>query len=775
MKSIFRRLGIFIESKHVLIVIIGIALIAPAIFGAMQLDMATGTETMISTNAQAYKDYDRFNQNFGSNVLMVMVKSDNLARLLQPDNVSAMDSIESGISDKEDTPNVIAAIGPAFFIKQEIKDQTRTPDLPTNPAELLSIVTDPETGEIKGKFKSVIPDEQHALIAITLEGGLSTDEETEVVDKVELLVKEAGFGEAENIVISGGPAIMSQMEEMMNRSMQQMLLLSIILMLVILAVIFKVRGFFAWRWLPLGVVFIAIIYAFGAMGVLSINLTMVSMSVFPIIIGLGVDYAIQFHNRYDEEARRGETVADAIIDSITHIGPTIGIAIIIACLGFGALFVSPVPMIQDFGYTLIIGVVTSYVLATFFLLSVLYWHHRNANSRANAKKPNVDPHGDNWLDRGLHRLAPWVINHPAVILPVALILSVGGLISDSHIETETDEMKFISQDIPLIQDLKDLQDVAGGLSSINVLVESNPGHVDLSDPSVLAWMKQVQDDIAADDQMDMVVKTESIADKVAAKNGGDIPASLEQAQQILEKVPGKSRANLITADHKSANIAATVGEMTGDAMVEVNEQLEGYIANNPPPDGVHATVTGETVIHNAVNDALTSGREKMTLIGIGLIFLGMLVLFKLNLIRIFMAILPVALIIGWSSGVMYIMGIKYTPLTATLGALIIGIGVEFTVLLMMRYYEERGKDEGPFEAMVTAMTRVGRAIIASGMTVIGGFGALLIAREFLIVRDFGIVTLINVFFALVSTLFVLPPLIVWIDGWWSGRRLTRSG
>jgi predicted RND superfamily exporter protein len=115
-------------------------------------------------------------------------------------------------------------------------------------------------------------------------------------------------------------------------------------------------------------------------------------------------------------------------------------------------------------------------------------------------------------------------------------------------------------------------------------------------------------------------------------------------------------------------------------------------------------------------------------------------------------------------------GIKYNPLTPTLSALITGIRVEFTVLLMTRYYEERGNGEEPYTAMVTSMTRIGRAIVASGLTVIGRFGALLIARDFTILRDFGIVKMINVGFALISTLFVLPPLIVRIDSWQSRRK-----
>jgi len=131
------------------------------------------------------------------------------------------------------------------------------------------------------------------------------------------------------------------------------------------------------------------------------------------------------------------------------------------------------------------------------------------------------------------------------------------------------------------------------------------------------------------------------------------------------------------------------------------------------------------------------------------------------------------LIIGWSSGVMYLLGLKFNPLSATLGALIIGIGVEFTILLMRRYYEERDKGNNPEEAMTTAIARIGRAIIASGFTVIGGFGSLLIATDFPIIRDFGIVTLIDVFLALVTTLVVLPPMIVLIDRWLERRQMKK--
>ena len=92
---------------------------------------------------------------------------------------------------------------------------------------------------------------------------------------------------------------------------------------------------------------------------------------------------------------------------------------------------------------------------------------------------------------------------------------------------------------------------------------------------------------------------------------------------------------------------------------------------------------------------------------------------------------------------------------------------------MMRYDEERKKGEGPVVAMTTAMSNIGPAIVASGFTTIGGFAALLGALDFVILRDFGIVTMINVFFAMISTLFVLPALIVLGESRWGNSRLAR--
>jgi len=83
--------------------------------------------------------------------------------------------------------------------------------------------------------------------------------------------------------------------------------MALVLMVIIVCIVFKVR----WRLLPLAVNFFAVVATMGLMGHASIPMTMVSMAAFPILIGLGIDYAIQFHNRYEEEFMQ-EVAADEI-------------------------------------------------------------------------------------------------------------------------------------------------------------------------------------------------------------------------------------------------------------------------------------------------------------------------------------------------------------------------------------------------------------------------------------------------------------------------------
>jgi predicted RND superfamily exporter protein len=101
-------------------------------------------------------------------------------------------------------------------------------------------------------------------------------------------------------------------------------------------------------------------------------------------------------------------------------------------------------------------------------------------------------------------------------------------------------------------------------------------------------------------------------------------------------------------------------------------------------------------------------------------------------------------------------------MSAALGALTIAIATEFGVLLSGRFHEERRGGAGTEEALRGAYSRTGAAVLASGVTAIAGF-AVLVASDVQMLRDFGLVTVVDLAAALTGVLLVLPATLLLLE------------
>jgi predicted RND superfamily exporter protein len=115
--------------------------------------------------------------------------------------------------------------------------------------------------------------------------------------------------------------------------------------------------------------------------------------------------------------------------------------------------------------------------------------------------------------------------------------------------------------------------------------------------------------------------------------------------------------------------------------------------------------------------------------------------------------------VGWNGLVMFVLGIDYTPMTATLGSMTIGVASEYTILIMERCYEELENGLPLVEAIRQSVQKIGTAITVSGLTTIFGFSALMLS-SFGIISNFGILTVISVGFALLGAIIIMPAVLV---------------
>ena len=736
------RLGAWITRNPLIIITIALLMTLASIHYA-QFVQSQGmtTESFVSKDSALYQLYDHlYQENFGSDGNMILIEGDDVAKatvleaelrlsdhMKTVEHVLSVQSIADMVADAE-----YLSSGVRHIPSQERIDQ---------------ILVD--CGQA---VQTLMPDRKHSRMIMgmpttsTLTEAQRKELLKEITDAVDFAEFPAGYG----VIVTGDPSFQAAIVQTMNSSNGSVLALCGVLMIVALLLFFRhVR----WSLLPLPVVLLGIIWTFGAMGLLNIKMGITTFAAFPIMIGIGIDYAIQFHNRLNEELGKGEDLVQASINTVKHVAFPVAVALVVTQAGFVSLLNSSVPSINDFGKMCIIGLVMCYISALFVNITVLYLGEKKFPKERMAQGQS---HDGSSTGAFIEKTATFSIERWRIVLVLALLLSLAGNYADTHVPIETDSKNYIPQDLSPLIDLRHMNDVFGGTDSIKFLVQAD----DITDPENLKWMDEFSNYLLTSRE-DRTEMTTSIVTYIKAANDGVLPNDRTRVREIIAYLPASVIGSYLNGHNLAAidvNIGNSQSNLGTEGMQRLVASYESDLAWNTPPPGISVRITGQPVVMTTVMDALTSGRVEMSLLGLGLIFVLLVVIYR-DLIKALLPVLPMVVVIGWMGLVMLYGGMKYTPLTSTLGALVLGVGSEYAILMMERFYEELGKIGDPYEAMKITANRIGSALIASGMTVIFGFGAL-IASPFNITSNFGVVTVMSVVLALVTTFTVFVVLAI---------------
>jgi hypothetical protein len=195
-----------------------------------------------------------------------------------------------------------------------------------------------------------------------------------------------------------------------------------------------------------------------------------------------------------------------------------------------------------------------------------------------------------------------------------------------------------------------------------------------------------------------------------------------------------------------------------------------------PPPGVHAQLAGLPVLAADADAAVASPWRRLLLLVLGLLAVGavLLVAFR-SWRRALTPLAPIALATGWSALVLFATRVPLNPMSVTMGALVVAISTEFSVLLAERYRSERASGLEPLAALEKTYRSTGAAVLASGVTAIAGF-AVLTLSDIRMLRDFGAVTVVDLAVSLLGVLLVLPSALVLGERWTPSRvRVPRVG
>jgi predicted RND superfamily exporter protein len=347
---------------------------------------------------------------------------------------------------------------------------------------------------------------------------------------------------------------------------------------------------------------------------------------------------------------------------------------------------------------------------------------------------------------------------PDRVVGIGVALAVLGLVVDTQTRVVSDVTKLVPQDQQALRDLRTLQRTSGVSGEIDLLVQAR----DLTDPRVVGWMTSFQQSLlkrygyssARGCGKAKLCPALSLPDLFRASNAG---GDQTRVRALLDAVPPYFSQAVITRDRTTATLAFGIRLMPLDEQQALIDDMRSRLH---PPKGVSARLAGLPVLAAEANaDVSAEWRRLLTLVvGLAAVALVLLAVFR-RVERALVPLVPIALASGWSALVLFVVRVPLNPMSVTLGALVIAISTEFSVLLAERYRQERAAGAGPDQALERTYRSTGAAVLASGLTAIAGFAVLLLS-DIRMLSDFGFVTVVDLAVSLVGVMLVLPAVLV---------------
>ena len=361
-----------------------------------------------------------------------------------------------------------------------------------------------------------------------------------------------------------------------------------------------------------------------------------------------------------------------------------------------------------------------------------------------------------FLESGLKKLAYFQKKYAIMIFILVLLITAFLSVGLTKIAVESDIEKGMPQDLPIFKIDKKISDKFGGQDIILVVVQLDYDSdvsdvpIDIRDPKIMKFLMELEKNLQDEDMIDSVQSVGSIFNQFGE------PQSLEQVKSVLEMVPDSNM--FFNKDYSITLliISSDIGS-SEEKVKELNDLILENIENSQKPVGIKTLITGtspmkatlmELIVHDAV----------FTLLIAAVIILILLIIMEKSFTKAILIFFPLILGIIWTLGTMGWLNIKLSISTVSIGAMILGLGVEYGTFLVTRYKEER-KSKDQLNSLQIAVSGVGSSIIGSGLTTIVGFLALTLSIMPLM-RDLGLTLALGIGFCLIIAVFANPSMIV---------------
>jgi len=602
--------------------------------------------------------------------------------------------------------------------------------------------------------------------------------------------------------VTGLGKILNDVSDRIYDDLQHMMPISLAFVVLVLAALHRDPRIVLITGVP---VVLSLAITLGLTVALDILLTPMIIAAAPILIGLGVDYALHLASRF-EEARieliessdnlRDAWDFDVIVESAVRSTLTTGRAVVLSAgttiIGFGMLivpFLTPIPPMRTVGMTLVIGIAVDLVLSIILvpvMISLLRYQRSERVVR--------------WTSLGRFPVRRWA----PILIVVVLISAASGSMLSEQLGKPITAASETPENIPSMEAMKQYsREFQSGQISMFIVNASKRGGANGTTPirdlavldsidhieseidrvqstnttSVVAFLKSIHVEL----NFSGIVLEDSLWGLLHHKcwESNDLDCSAWVALDLtdpnqragwradlvdvsLDTLSDEVRALLLDEDEERSLVYVNQRYMNLIIAGGLRDQIDEKLTNwEGLPEVQVSRLTGGLPVSLDVDKGIHDAQSRTTIFTLISLFAALLVV-RRSFRGALLIMAPVGIIVLWQPLLMWQGEVNVNIFTAMIGTIVLGIGVDDAIHIAERIREEGETPRG----IERAVERTGKVVFETSLTTIAGLSAgFFLAFPGLV--NFFVLMIALIALAFVSSVLVLPALI-------SGERTLAS-
>jgi predicted RND superfamily exporter protein len=569
-----------------------------------------------------------------------------------------------------------------------------------------------------------------------------------------------------------GEGVISAQINQVTSSANQIIMPSIfIIIMTILFISFRRPSYV---FLPVLVFIVASTWLFGTMALFHIPFSIISIALVPLLIGLGVEYSVNFFVNYRAELEQGHSSIEALKMSLRDVGIAIFMAWMTTFIAFMSFLSALIPPVRDFGVLLALGISYTFIVTMTLMLSLRYIVDRK-------KKQAIKKHGTVSIRNFMRKISTGILHHQKKIFVVTLLVTIVMGFGVTQLRTSFSMTQFIPQNNQALELFNKISDdfpsasqdqefvlIEGNVATFATLRGISQTLVNLEDNSFIARKSDgsIKTESIIAIIRNAVLNNDSLISKFNLDRSTDIPKTdadagalfdylynseeySTQVKSVLHRGKTGYSATVIRIYFNSSFQTASSDETK--ELETIQKQLKKELVSYGDASSI---ITGELFITLTIMTSLTQSQILSTGISFILASLILIVIFRNPLLGA-IAMIPVVFSIIWVLGSMYFIGYTLNVLTITVTCITIGVGVDYAIYITQRFRLIANKIGDATKAVEETVSRTGSAVFIAAISSMLGFGILVTAPIPPQVQ-FGLITSITLVYSLLTSIIVLP-------------------